>query len=68
MDDLHQLRVQAKRLQRYSERVKAGIWTGTKDDLITALADCAEAGEIARRLYLLLQKHTAPQPLQDETK
>ena len=68
MDDLHQLRVQAKRLQRYSERVKAGIWTGTREDLLTVLADCAEAGEIARRLYCQLQQHTATPPLQDETK
>ena len=64
----HQLRVSAKRLERYSDRVKEKIWRGTRDDLINALADIAEAGEISRRLYLQLQaqvQHTE-HPLQDE--
>ena len=64
----HQLRVSAKRLERYADQVKDKIWRGTRDDLINALADIAEAGEISRRLYLQLQaqvQHTHP-PLQDE--
>jgi hypothetical protein len=47
----HQLRMCAKRLEHYSNLVKAKIWLGTRDDLINALADVAEAGEIVRRLY-----------------
>jgi hypothetical protein len=29
----HQLRMCAKRLEHYSNRVKAKIWLGTRDDL-----------------------------------
>ena len=65
MDDFHQLRVQAKRLERYAIRTKDKIWKGDRNDLIDALADAAETGEIARRLYHQLQQHSAA-PLQDE--
>jgi len=48
--DLEQLRSTAKRLERYARRARERIWTGNRDDLINALSDVAEAGEIARRL------------------
>lgn len=54
--DLHAAKVAAVRLQRYSRKVKDGIWIGDRRKLIDALADVAEAGEIARRLYDALQK------------
>jgi hypothetical protein len=52
----HRLRVSAKRLERYSYRVKEKIWLGTRDDLVSALAEVAETGEIARRLYSAVQE------------
>jgi hypothetical protein len=54
--DLHSVRVAAKRLERYSRKVKDGIWIGDRRKLIDAMADVAEAGEIARRLYTALEK------------
>ena len=50
---LHQ---QAVRLERYCRRVRDGIRKGARDDLIQALADCAEVHEIARRLYRALEE------------
>jgi hypothetical protein len=55
-DDLHVARVAAKRLERYSHLVKDKIWSADHRLLIDALADCAEAHEIARRLYGYLEK------------
>ena len=49
----HQLRVAAKRLERYCTRVKDKIWSGNPDELFNALADVAEVAEISRRLYLV---------------
>jgi hypothetical protein len=54
--DLHSVRVAAKRLERYSHKVKDEIWCGDRRKLFDALADVAEAGEIARRLYIALAK------------
>jgi hypothetical protein len=54
--DLHAVRVAAKRLERYSRKVKDEIWCGDRRKLIDALADVAEASEIARRLYDALAK------------
>jgi hypothetical protein len=51
VSSLHQIRVRVVRLERYYRRVKDKIWTGNRADLIQALADIAELGEIARRLY-----------------
>jgi hypothetical protein len=48
----YRLRFAAKRVERYAPRVKAKIWTA---DLIGALSDIAETGEIARRLYGSIQ-------------
>jgi len=67
MSSLHEIRQGAVRLERYCRRAKLKIWSGNRDDLFNALADTAEVGEIARRLYLQLQLHTAPTAsLQDE--
>jgi hypothetical protein len=57
MNDLAELRHSAQRLERYSLRVKAGIWRGDRDGLVAALADVAEAGEIARRCYLAIREY-----------
>jgi hypothetical protein len=48
----------AKRLERYSRRVKENIWRGDHSSLIVALADRAETAEIARRLWFAIQKTT----------
>jgi len=70
--DLEQLRSTAKHHERYARLSRERIWTGNRDDLINALSDVAEAGEIARRLYAFLQQHTCTtptqraQPLKDE--
>jgi hypothetical protein len=56
-DDLEQLKRTAKRLERYAQRLGEKIWQG---NLIDALADTAEAGEISRRLYLQLQAQIQP--------
>jgi hypothetical protein len=45
----------AKRLERYSKRVRELIWSGDRSHLIDALADLAEAAEIARRLHSQLR-------------
>jgi hypothetical protein len=72
MSSFHEIRVQALRLERYCWRSKNKIWRGDRRDLIDAMADVAEAGEIARRLYLAIQKHVSTpalhtaHPLQDE--
>jgi hypothetical protein len=60
MNSLHQARTNVVRLERYCRRTKDKIWAGTREDLFDAMADCAEAAEIARRLYTLLQRETAP--------
>ena len=57
MTDLEHLRHTAKRLERYARRVREKIWTGNRDDLLNALADIAEAGEISRRIYSLIEQH-----------
>jgi hypothetical protein len=56
MDDLHQTRIQAKRLERFAYLVKDKIWRGDRRDLIGAMTDVAEAAEIARRLYNTLAR------------
>jgi hypothetical protein len=65
--DTSQIRPQAVRLTRYCRRVKDKIFAGNRQDLIEALADCAETAEIARRLYQLIEQqlttaHDALQP------
>jgi hypothetical protein len=55
--DLEQLRHTAKRLECYAVKVREKVWSGNRDDLLIALADVAETGEIARRFYSLLQQH-----------
>ena len=49
-DLLRRLRLAAARLERYSLQVKDAMATGDRDRLVQALADVAEAHEIARRL------------------
>lgn len=49
-DLLRRLRLAAERLERYSLRVQNALATGDRDQLYQALADVAEAHEIARRL------------------
>ena len=56
---LHRIRVAALRLQRYSDRIKDKVWAGDRASLINALSDTAELTEIARRLWLQLQKQIA---------
>ena len=46
----------AKRLERYSRRVKDSVWCGDRTSLISALADTAEAAESARRLWAQISK------------
>jgi hypothetical protein len=46
--DSNQLRLTAKRLERYAIQSREKLWKG---DYVGALADLAETGEIARRLY-----------------
>ena len=62
MDSLRQVRVQVVRLERYCQRTKDRVWSGNYRDLCNALADCAEAAEIARRLYLLIETAVQQQP------
>ena len=62
MHETQLLRQTAKRLERYAVQLREKIWHG---DLVGALADTAEAGEIARRLYRQLEKHHRA-PLQDD--
>jgi hypothetical protein len=50
-----QLRVSAKRLERYFHKVKDKIWSRDRPQLIDALADIAETLEIAYRLYAKLK-------------
>ena len=71
--DLEHLRQIAKRLERYATRTREKLWQGDPRDLIYALADCAEAHGIARRLYRQLQQYLQeldtpppPPPLQDD--
>jgi hypothetical protein len=71
--DLEHLRSTAKRLERYARRVREKIWLGNRDDLLSALADVAETGEIARRFYSLLERYVstaappdAPRALKDD--
>jgi hypothetical protein len=52
----HMIRLYAKRLETRSRRVKDAIWTGDRRQLLNTLADIAETGEIARRLYSQLQQ------------
>jgi hypothetical protein len=59
-NDLEHLRRTAKRLERYACRVREKVWSGDREDLVTALADTAEAGEIARRLCLQIQISLQP--------
>jgi hypothetical protein len=77
MSSWHTIRLYAKRLETQSRRIKDAIWTGNERQLLNTLADCAEAGEISRRLYNQLQGYlqvsvpdTSPGqphcPLQDE--
>src|SRR5260221_10684264 len=54
-NDLEQLRRTAKRLERYAQRVREKLWTRDRTKAIDALADTAETGESARRLYRQLQ-------------
>jgi hypothetical protein len=61
---LHQIRVQTVRLERYCRRVKDGVWAGNRQDLIQALADSAEATEIARRLWLGIKEHLGEVPVE----
>lgn len=63
---LDSLRSTAKRLERYARRVREKIWTGDRDDILSVLADLAETGEIARRLYSLLQHHISTSPPQPQ--
>ena len=56
---LQQIHREAIRLERYCHRVRAGIQKGARTDLLQALPDCSETGEIARRLYSRLQQHLA---------
>jgi hypothetical protein len=56
----HQIRVTVLRLERYLHRAKDKIWSGDRQALIDALAEIAEAGEIARRLCLMIQKQLYP--------
>lgn len=48
--------VYADRLVLYSDRIKRKLWSGDKRLQVDALADAAEAGFIASRLYGYLQK------------
>jgi hypothetical protein len=57
--NLHQIRTQSVRLERYCRRTRDKIWAGNRDDLLGALADVAEAAEIARRLYSAIEKQLA---------
>jgi len=57
--DLEHLRWTAKRLEYYASRVREKIWAGNREDLLDALADTAEAGEIARRLWLAIEQAAA---------
>ena len=63
----HTIRLYTKTLERYSKRVKDAVWSANERDLIDALADIAEVGEIARRLYPQLrtwiQSHPQQPPL-----
>jgi hypothetical protein len=56
---MHQIRTQTIRLERYCRRAKDKIWAAERDDLLAAMADVAEAGEIARRLYSHIQQYLA---------
>jgi len=52
-----QLLIQAKRLIAYAQRVEKALQSLDSRDHQNALADVAEAGEIARRLYLAIQDY-----------
>lgn len=39
------------RLNTYATAIQAKVWSGDRRQLISAMADAAEAHEIARRLY-----------------
>jgi hypothetical protein len=56
MSDLAHIQTTAKRLERYAQRSREKLWQGKRDDLIRAMADVAETGEIARRLYKALEQ------------
>jgi hypothetical protein len=47
---LRRLRLAANRLELYSTRVQTALATGDRDQSAQALADVAEAHQIARRL------------------
>jgi len=55
MSSIHQLRQSVTRLQRYCQRAKDKIRSASRDDLVGAMADVAETGEISRRLYSQLE-------------
>lgn len=63
---LRRLRLAAQRLEHYSLRVQKAMATGDRDGLAQALADVAEAHEIARRLsdslLAFLQYSPPPEP------
>jgi hypothetical protein len=50
------LALQAERLALYTERIRAALAQTDRRKLQNALADIAEAGEIARRLYRSLSQ------------
>jgi hypothetical protein len=64
MNSLHQIWVQAVRLERYGRPVKDKIWAGDHQDLIQALADTAEAAEISRRLWQELKDYLGELPVE----
>ena len=61
-DLLRRLRVAAVRLERYSVRVQNALAQGDRQQLYDALADVAEAHEIARRLSKALVDFLAETP------
>jgi hypothetical protein len=61
----HTIRLYTKSLERVSKRVKDAVWSGNERDLIQALADCAEIGEKARRVYSLLQQYISSSASRD---
>jgi hypothetical protein len=48
--------IYSDRLEEYAHRIKARLWSGDHRLQVNALADVAEAGFIANRLYGYLEK------------
>jgi hypothetical protein len=53
--DLQSVRAAVIRIERYTRRAKGKVWSGERRELVNAMADVAEVGEISRRLYKLLE-------------